>query len=96
MQEIADPARSLARARETWRKQGRSAKWVEQRMTGQETHYKLSDYWATNDIKKGDEFAILTNLIHQEWSGVICWEWRTTFAPLGRMFQNRDESGVAK
>jgi DNA-damage-inducible protein D len=70
MQEIADPARSLGRARETWQKQGRSAKWIEQRMTGQETRNKLTDYWATHDIKKGDEFAILTNLIHQEWSGV--------------------------
>jgi hypothetical protein len=70
MQEIADPARSLVRARETWQKQGRSAKWIEQRMTGQETRNKLTDYWATHDIKKGDEFAILANLIHQEWSGV--------------------------
>jgi len=70
MQEMADPARSLARARETWQKQGRSAKWIEQRMTGQETRNKLTDYWATHDIKKGDEYAILTNLIHQEWSGV--------------------------
>jgi hypothetical protein len=70
MQEMADPARSLARARETWQKQGRSAKWIEQRMTGQETRNKLTDYWAGHDIKKSDEFAILTNIIHQEWSGV--------------------------
>src|ERR1022692_1627602 len=70
MQEIADPARSLARARETWQKQGRSAKWIQQRMTGQETRNKLTDYWATHEVKKGDEYAILTNLIHQEWSGV--------------------------
>jgi DNA-damage-inducible protein D len=70
MQEMADPARSLARARETWQKQGRSAKWIEQRMTGQETRNKLTDYWAGHDIKKGDEFAILTNVIHQEWAGV--------------------------
>ena len=39
-------------------------------MTGQETRNKLTDYWATHDIKKGDEYAILTNLIHQEWNGV--------------------------
>ena len=70
MQEIADPARALARARETWQQQGRSTKWIEQRMTGQETRNKLTDYWAGHDIKKGDEFAILTNLIHQEWTGV--------------------------
>jgi len=70
MQEMADPARSLARARETWQQQGRSTKWIEQRMTGQETRNKLTDYWAGHDVKKEDEFAILTNLIHQEWSGV--------------------------
>lgn len=70
MQEISDPARALTRARETWQKQGRSAKWIEQRMTGQETRNKLTDYWAGHDIKKGEEFAVLTNLIHQEWSGL--------------------------
>jgi len=39
-------------------------------MTGQETRNKLTDYWAGHEIKKGDEFALLTNLIHQEWAGV--------------------------
>jgi hypothetical protein len=70
MQEIADPGRSLDRARETWQKHGRSEKWIQQRMTGQETRNKLTDYWANHDIKQGEEFAILTNIIHQEWSGV--------------------------
>jgi DNA-damage-inducible protein D len=70
MQEMADPARALERARATWQKHGRSEKWIQQRMTGQETRNKLTDYWAGHEIKKGDEFAILTNLIHQEWSGV--------------------------
>ncbi len=70
MQEMADPALSLDRARETWQKHGRSEKWIQQRMTGQETRNKLTDYWANHDIKKGEEYAILTNIIHQEWSGV--------------------------
>jgi hypothetical protein len=70
MQEMADPARSLDRARETWQKHGRSEKWIQQRMTGQETRNKLTDYWADHDIKKGEEYAILTNLIHQEWAEV--------------------------
>ena len=70
MQEMSDPARALERARETWKKHGRSEKWIQQRMTGQETRNKLTDYWATHEVKKGDEYAILTNLIHQEWSGV--------------------------
>lgn len=70
MQEMADPSRSLDRARETWQKHGRSEKWIQQRMTGQETRNKLTDYWRDHDIKQGEEFAILTNIIHQEWSGV--------------------------
>ena len=70
MQEMADPALSLDRARQTWQQHGRSDKWIQQRMTGQETRNKLTDYWADHDIKKGSEFAILTNIIHREWSGV--------------------------
>jgi DNA-damage-inducible protein D len=70
MQEMADPARSLDRARETWQKHGRSEKWIQQRMTGQETRNKLTDYWKDHDIKEGEEYAILTNIIHQEWADV--------------------------
>jgi hypothetical protein len=68
MQELADPVLSLERAREIWRQHGRSNKWIQQRMMGQETRAKLTDYWATHDIKEGQEFAIL--LIHQEWAEV--------------------------
>ncbi len=70
MQEIADPAQALDRARQTWQQQGRSDKWIQQRMTGQETRNKLTDYWSEHGIEKGREFAILTNLIHQEWAGL--------------------------
>jgi DNA-damage-inducible protein D len=70
MREMSDPALSLDRARETWKKHGRSEKWIEQRMTGQETRNKLTDYWAKHKIKKDDEYAILTNIIHQEWADV--------------------------
>lgn len=70
MQEMADPALSLNRARQTWQQHGRSDKWIAQRMTGQETRNKLTDYWREHDIKAGQEFAILTNIIHSEWSGV--------------------------
>lgn len=70
MQEMADPALSLDRARQTWQQHGRSDKWIQQRMTGQETRNKLTDYWSEHDIKAGSEFAILTNIIHQEWSGL--------------------------
>lgn len=68
MQEIQDPAQSLDRARENWQKLGRSEKWIQQRMMGQETRNKLTDYWKDAGIKKEDEFAMLTNIIHKEWS----------------------------
>ena len=70
MQEMADPARSLERARETWQKHGYSEKWIQQRMMGQETRNKLTDYWKEHGIEGRDEFAILTNIIHQEWAEI--------------------------
>jgi hypothetical protein len=70
MQEINDPSQSIDRARENWQKLGRSEKWIQQRMTGQETRNKLTDYWQESGVQKGDEFAYLTNIIHQEWTGL--------------------------
>ncbi len=70
MQEMADPEKSLNRARENWKKHGRSQKWIQQRMMGQETRNKLTDYWSKHEVTKEDEYAILTNIIHQEWSDV--------------------------
>ena len=70
IQDMRDPARSLDRAREYWQQHGRSEKWIQQRMMGQETRNKLTDYWKEHEIKGEQEYAILTNIIHQEWSGV--------------------------
>lgn len=70
IQDMSDPARSLDRAREYWRQHGRSEKWIQQRMMGQETRNKLTDYWKEHEIKGENEYAILTNIIHQEWSGI--------------------------
>ncbi|MCX6763844.1 MAG: hypothetical protein NTZ97_03905, partial [Candidatus Moranbacteria bacterium] len=56
------------RSRSYWQKMGRSQKWIQQRMMGQEIRNKLTDYWKDNKVKEKDEYAILTNIIHQEWS----------------------------
>ena len=45
MQEVTDPEKSLDRARENWKMHGRSERWIQQRMMGQETRNKLTDYW---------------------------------------------------
>jgi hypothetical protein len=70
IQEINDPSQSIDRARENWQKLGRSEKWIQQRMSGQETRNKLTDYWQENGVEKGKEFALLTNIIHEEWTGL--------------------------
>ncbi len=68
IQEVSDPEKALNRSREYWQRMGRSQKWIQQRMMGQEIRNKLTDYWKNNEVKLQDEYAILTNIIHQEWS----------------------------
>ena len=70
MQEMADPEKALNRSRSYWQKMDRSEKWIQQRMMGQETRNKLTDYWSKHEVKQGDEYAILTNIIHEEWSAL--------------------------
>ena len=61
MQEMADPEKSLNRARENWKKHGRSDKWIQQRMMGQETRNKLTGYWSKHEVTKEAEYAILSS-----------------------------------
>ncbi len=68
MQEMSDPEKALNRSRGYWQKQGRSKSWIQQRMMGQEIRNKLTDYWKSSEVVGQTEFAILTNIIHQEWS----------------------------
>jgi len=70
MQETIDPELSITRARKNWQMRGHSDKWIQQRMLSVEVRNKLTDYWADNGIEKADEYAKLTNIIHQEWSGL--------------------------
>ncbi len=55
MQEISDPSQSIDRARENWQKLGRSEKWIQQRMTGQETRNYLRIM--------NDDLRIITRLL---------------------------------
>jgi len=64
VEEINDPGKALDRSRSYWQRMGRSQKWIQQRMMGQETRNKLTDYWKTHEITKEEEYAILTNIIH--------------------------------
>lgn len=55
IQEMADPSKSLDRARETWQQHGYSEKWIQQRMMGQETRNKLTDYWKDHGVQQPTE-----------------------------------------
>src|SRR3989339_44440 len=68
IEEINDPEKALNRSRDYWQKMGRSQQWIQQRMMGQEIRNKLTDYWKNNEVKERGEYAILTDIIHKEWS----------------------------
>ena len=70
IEEIQDPELSVNRARENWQKLGRDKKWIQRRMMGQEVRNKLTDYWEGHKVKKPIEYAILTDVIHHEWSNL--------------------------
>ena len=70
LQDMANPSLSVDRAREYWQQHGRSKKWIQQRMMGQETRNKLTDYWKNHEIKGENEYAVLTNIIYKEWSNI--------------------------
>jgi hypothetical protein len=64
---MADPARALDRARENWQKHGRSEKWIQQRMMGQETRNKLTDYWKDHETpEQGKRVSHLLTLINTD------------------------------
>ena len=70
MKEMTDPSLAIDRARTTYKEQGHSDKWIQQRMSGQQTRNNLTDYWSEHGIEQPKDYAILTNIIHKEWSGL--------------------------
>lgn len=70
MRESIDPELAISRARRNWQLRGHSQKWIERRMLSVETRNKLTDYWSGHEVNKAAEYAKLTNIIHEEWSGL--------------------------
>ncbi len=67
--EIEDPELAFERAMETYLKKGYSKEWINQRLKSIEVRKELTDEWDTRGVKKGLEYAILTNEITNAWSG---------------------------
>ena len=74
--EIEDPELTFERAMETYLKKGYSKEWVNQRLKSIEVRKELTDEWEVRGVKKGQEFAILTDEITQAWSGFTTKQYR--------------------
>jgi len=67
--EIEDPEKGIDRLMETYLRKGYSKEWINQRLKSIEVRKELTDEWEDRGIKKGQEFAILTDEITKAWSG---------------------------
>lgn len=68
--EIADPELTIDRALEGYLKLGYSREWINQRLQAIQVRKELTDEWADRGVKKGQEYAILTDEITRAWSGI--------------------------
>lgn len=67
--EIEDPEIGIDRLMETYLKKGYSKEWINQRLKSIEVRKELTDEWDSRGVKKGQEYAILTDEITKAWSG---------------------------
>jgi len=67
--EIEDPEIGIDRLMETYFRKGYSKEWINQRLKSIEVHKDLTDEWENRGIQKGQEFALLTDVITKAWSG---------------------------
>jgi len=70
LEENEDPELSIDRALETYLAKGYSKEWINQRLKSIEVRKELTDEWEERGVKKGQEFAILTDEITRAWSGL--------------------------
>ena len=69
IEESQDPEKSIDKAMEGYLKLGYSSAWINQRLKSIEVRKELTDEWENRGVKKGQEFATLTDIITQAWSG---------------------------
>ena len=69
--QMIDPEQTFQMAVEDYRRQGYSDKWINERMRSIEMRKELTDEWQRSGIKEHKDFAILTNVLTQAWSGMI-------------------------
>ena len=68
--ETIDPELSIERAIQNYRRLGYSENWINQRIKSIEVRKELTDEWKKSGVKEGQEYAVLTDLMTQTWSGM--------------------------
>lgn len=74
--EIEDPEIGIDRLMETYLKKGYSKEWINQRLKSIEVRNELTNEWENRGVKKGQEYAILTDEITKAWSGFSVKEYK--------------------
>lgn len=74
--ETIDPELAIDRALETYLKKGYGREWINQRLQAIQVRKELTDEWQNRGVKKGAEYAILTNEITHAWSGMNTREYK--------------------
>ena len=77
IEEVIDPELTIDRALETYLKKGYSNEWINQRLQSIQVRKELTDEWENKGVKKGIEFAILTDDITKAWSGMTTRGYKT-------------------
>lgn len=70
IEETIDPEQAMDRALETYLKKGYTREWINQRLQAIQVRKELTDEWQDRGVKKGVEYAILTDEITRAWSGM--------------------------
>ena len=74
--EVFDPEIAIKRAINYYRNRGYDDKWIKARLNGILDRNKLTDLWKQSGINEGYDYAILTNDIYREWSGMTAKEYK--------------------
>ena len=74
--EVFDPSITVQRAIDTYRAKGYDEEWIIKRIKGIQDRKKLTDVWRKGGVTEEIEFAILTNDIYKEWSGMTANEYK--------------------
>ncbi len=75
--ETFDPSLAVQRAMDLYRTKGYDEKWIAKRIKGIQDRKQLTDLWAYGGITEQKEYAILTNEIYKEWSGMTAKEYKS-------------------